>query len=302
MAEESRHRSSAAGIGSLFQSFKLDRIEIGIFHLEMEADRLSGEGVEARVGIPGGGAVDFVADQLAAIGQGETGKGLAGRVLNLDANTAGSGSRKVEVKLVAGEGEGAGEHCPPFEGSVDGGQAVQAHGIAADMSGGLSIVAVGVHGHFGGSGLHDVEGGVIGAGDPVVGADTGTNQSAEECAVVAQAAAGGHEDGVGGVVEILWVDVDGGSFLCGENTAIGHESGGGGKVNVGGAKVWGGLIGVEVLAGNLRVGVGEGHGRAGGPMKEVFGCSAGDGANALLRFAIVEDIAPLERGPEGDVL
>ena len=61
------------------------------------------------------------------------------------------------------------------------------------------------------------------------------------------AAAGAHQDRVGTVIEVARVDLDGFRLGRGEDSPAGHEAGGDGQVDVGGAKIGLGLVGVEVL-------------------------------------------------------
>ncbi|MFM1944135.1 MAG: hypothetical protein RI897_3117 [Verrucomicrobiota bacterium] len=142
---------------------ELEREEVGVGEVEEEADGLVLEWFEGGVGFPGDRTLDFVADDFGAILEREVGDGGAIGILDFDLDGAGGGGGVVDIEFRAAERDGLCEECAAGVGGGDGGEAVGAEGIAADVGAGVAEVVIDVEGEFFGGGLDYSVGCVISA-------------------------------------------------------------------------------------------------------------------------------------------
>src|SRR5207244_1408358 len=84
---------------------KLQRVDVGVFQDEAEADGLAGERGEVAAGFPGDGAVEVVPRDGGAVIGGVAGDRLARGILELDRDRAGDAGGEIELEFAAGEGD-----------------------------------------------------------------------------------------------------------------------------------------------------------------------------------------------------
>src|SRR5690606_32134120 len=77
---------------------KLDRVQVGIIQFEAEPDRAAAEGTDVAAGLPDDGAVDRVAEQVVAVGEGKTFDRGAVGLLQLHADAPRRRRREVELQ------------------------------------------------------------------------------------------------------------------------------------------------------------------------------------------------------------
>src|SRR4051794_38691332 len=113
------------------------------------------------------------------------------------------------------------------------------------MSRWLAIILIDVERQFRGPRLHDVERRIVGPGSPVFEADTWPQKALHEGAVIQIAPASSHEDAVGTIVEIAWIDANHFRVLGSNHPLARKETRGDGQANVGSPEISTRLIRVE---------------------------------------------------------
>lgn len=213
--------------------------EVGVAEFDAEADGLVRDGGEVWVTFPRDGLRQRIAPERFTVVEREARDGRSLLVLDLEPDASGGAGREVDLEFIALEAKGFCEHLSTVERGVQGGESIDAQGVAA--------AACEEEGHFGGAGLVDADGCVVGSVRPAVGSEAGADEALGELAIELMVAAGRHEEDVG----------------CG--AAFIHEAGGGCDVDMRGTEVGLCATGVEVFSWEVGLHLDEGS-----PFDEVF--------------------------------
>ena len=285
---------------------ELQGVDVGVFELETEADGLAGQGLQVALSFPDNDAIDLVADELLAIGEGVSFKRFSVRRFDLHLNAPGCGSGEVDGEILTREDERLRQQRSSVIAGADGGKAVETHRVAAEAICRLAVVIVDVAGHAILAGLNDIQARVVGSRHPVLIADSGADEALHEGPLVGQSAATGQEDAVGDVGEVTGVDVNGLRLGVGKDSPTGHESRSRADIDVRGAKIGRRLVNVEVFLGGQFAVVEEFHVLDGRPVDVVLARSPGNPAESAPRLlrpgAEVADVTLLGVRPKGNVL
>jgi hypothetical protein len=170
----------------------------------------------AGAGFPLCDGVEFVAEELGHVGEGEAGERAArGGILNLDTHAAGGGGGVVELEFLAGEDEGRCSEFTETGAGVHRRETLAAHGEAADAVIGVAVVFADVERPLGAAVVVEAAGDHVAALGPVFQIGAGACPGFEERAIPGDAVAARHENGVGDA---------GAAAMAGDFGAVGREA------------------------------------------------------------------------------